>query len=101
MRFALCGAYFYFASQAAYPVHEERTVRLKNGATVLIRTARASDAGALQAQFHRLTPDRRHPPGIRRANAPAGRTGRRAPVYGPEFQERAPRRQSRAAVRIH
>src|SRR5258708_36941139 len=30
---------------------------LKNGATVLIRPARASDAGALQAQFHRLTPD--------------------------------------------
>src|SRR5258708_15331186 len=29
---------------------------LKNGATVLIRPARASDAGALQAQFHRLTP---------------------------------------------
>jgi hypothetical protein len=35
----------------------ERTVQLKNGATVLIRPARASDAGALQAQFHRLTPD--------------------------------------------
>jgi acyl-CoA hydrolase len=27
----------YLASQAAYPVHEERTVQLKNGATVLIR----------------------------------------------------------------
>jgi RimJ/RimL family protein N-acetyltransferase len=47
----------YLASQAAYPVHEERTVQLKNGATVLIRPARASDAGALQAQFHHLTPD--------------------------------------------
>src|SRR5258708_27418977 len=30
---------------------------LKNGATVLTRPARASAAGALQAQFHRLTPD--------------------------------------------
>src|SRR6476660_7845683 len=47
----------YLASQAAYPVHEERTVQLKNGAAVLIRPARASDAGAVQAQFHRLTPD--------------------------------------------
>jgi acyl-CoA hydrolase/RimJ/RimL family protein N-acetyltransferase len=47
----------YLASRAPYPVHEERTVRLKNGATVLIRPARASDAGGLQEQFHRLTPD--------------------------------------------
>ena len=47
----------YLASQAAYPVHEERTVQLKSGATVLIRPARASDAGALLAQFHRLTED--------------------------------------------
>ena len=47
----------YLASQAAYHVHEERTVQLKNGATVLIRPARASDVGALQALFHRLTPD--------------------------------------------
>jgi RimJ/RimL family protein N-acetyltransferase len=45
------------ASQAAYPVHEERTVRLKNGTTVLIRPAHASDADALRAQFHHLTPD--------------------------------------------
>src|SRR5947207_1268916 len=47
----------YLASQAAYPVHEERTVQLKNGVTVLIRPARASDAGALLPQLHRLTPD--------------------------------------------
>jgi acyl-CoA hydrolase/RimJ/RimL family protein N-acetyltransferase len=47
----------YLASQAAYPVHEERTVGLKNGATVLIRPARAADAGALQGLFHRLSPD--------------------------------------------
>jgi hypothetical protein len=69
MRFALCGAYFYLASQAAYPVHEERTVRLKNGATVLIRPARASDAGALQAQFHRLTPDQVYTRFFRRARS--------------------------------
>ena len=47
----------YLASQAAYPVHEERTVALKSGAKVLIRPARAADAGALQALFHRLSPD--------------------------------------------
>jgi hypothetical protein len=43
----------YLASQAAYPVHEERIVTLKNGANVMIRPARAADAGALQALFHR------------------------------------------------
>ena len=47
----------YLASQAPYLVHEERTVELKNGAKVLIRPARATDAGALQALFHRLSPD--------------------------------------------
>jgi RimJ/RimL family protein N-acetyltransferase len=47
----------YLASQAAYPVHEERRVELKDGAKVLIRPARATDAGALQALFHRLSPD--------------------------------------------
>ena len=39
----------YLASQAAYAVHEERMVELKNGAKVLIHPARAADAGALQA----------------------------------------------------
>jgi len=47
----------YLASQAAYPVHEERTVTLKKGAEVLIRPARAADADALQALFHRLSSD--------------------------------------------
>lgn len=47
----------YLASQAAYPVHEERKLRLKNGVDVLIRPARAADAGALRALFHRLSPD--------------------------------------------
>ena len=47
----------YLASQAAYLVHEERAVELKNGAKVLIRPARAADAGALQALFHRLSPE--------------------------------------------
>src|SRR5262245_2711531 len=44
----------YLPSQAAYPVHEERKVKLKNGASVLLRPAHASDAGALRAQFHHL-----------------------------------------------
>jgi acyl-CoA hydrolase/GNAT superfamily N-acetyltransferase len=47
----------YVASQAAYPVHEERIVTLKNGVKSMIRPARAGDAGALEALFHRLSPD--------------------------------------------
>jgi acyl-CoA hydrolase/RimJ/RimL family protein N-acetyltransferase len=47
----------YLASQAAYPVHEERIVALKNDLKIMIRPARAGDAGALQALFHRLSPD--------------------------------------------
>ena len=47
----------YLASQAAYSVHEERIVTLKNGAKVMVRPARASDAGALQGLFHRLSED--------------------------------------------
>ena len=38
-------------------MHEERRVRLRNGEEVLIRPARAADADALQALFHRLSPD--------------------------------------------
>src|SRR6476620_11579484 len=47
----------YLASQAAYPVHEERIVSLKNNLKIMIRPARAGDAGALQALFHRLSSD--------------------------------------------
>jgi acyl-CoA hydrolase len=47
----------FLASQAGYPVHEERRVRLRNGADVLIRPARAADAGGLQALFHQLSPE--------------------------------------------
>src|SRR5215475_8904893 len=47
----------YLASQAAYPVHEECVVSLKDDLKILIRPARAGDAGALQALFHRLPPD--------------------------------------------
>ena len=47
----------YFASQVAYSVDEERIVTLKSGAEVRVRPARASDAGALQALFHRLSED--------------------------------------------
>ena len=44
----------FLASQAAYPVQEERRVKLQDGADVLVRPARAADADALQALFHRL-----------------------------------------------
>jgi acyl-CoA hydrolase/RimJ/RimL family protein N-acetyltransferase len=47
----------YLASQAAYPVHEERVVSLKNNLKIMIRPARAGDAWALQALFHRLSSD--------------------------------------------
>ena len=47
----------YLASQAAYPVHEERVVTVKKDVKIMIRPARAGDAGALQALFHRLSPD--------------------------------------------
>jgi len=47
----------YLASQAAYPVHEERIVTLKTGMKIMIRPARAGDDGALEALFHRLSPD--------------------------------------------
>jgi len=47
----------YLASQAAYPVGEERIVTLKNEVKVMIRPARAADAGALQGLFHRLSED--------------------------------------------
>jgi hypothetical protein len=47
----------FLASQAAYPVHEERTVALKNGAKVLIRPARAAErrsaAGIVPSPFAR------------------------------------------------
>jgi acyl-CoA hydrolase/GNAT superfamily N-acetyltransferase len=47
----------YLTSRAAYPVHEERAVRLKNGKDILIRPARAADADAMRALFHRMSPD--------------------------------------------
>ena len=47
----------YLASQGAYPVDEERTVTLKNGMRVMIRPARAADAGAMQGLFHCLSED--------------------------------------------
>jgi len=47
----------YLASHAAYSVDEERIVTLKNGVTVMIRPARAADAGALQRLFHCLSED--------------------------------------------
>jgi acyl-CoA hydrolase len=59
----------YLASQAGYPVQEERTVRLKDSASVLIRPARAADAAGLQALFHRMTPDDRYTRFFRRVRS--------------------------------
>ncbi len=42
-------------SSIGYPVGEERTVRLKNGASVLIRPARASDVEGVQDIFYHLS----------------------------------------------
>jgi acyl-CoA hydrolase/L-amino acid N-acyltransferase YncA len=42
-------------SSIGYPVGEERTVRLKNGSTVLIRPARASDVAGVQDIFYHLS----------------------------------------------
>jgi acyl-CoA hydrolase/RimJ/RimL family protein N-acetyltransferase len=47
----------YVACQVAYSVDEERIVTLKNRPKVRVRPARASDAGALQGLFHRLSED--------------------------------------------
>jgi RimJ/RimL family protein N-acetyltransferase len=44
-------------SSVRYPIEEERRITLKNGASVLLRPARASDARALQSLFYLLPPD--------------------------------------------
>jgi acyl-CoA hydrolase/RimJ/RimL family protein N-acetyltransferase len=44
-------------SSVSYPIEEERRVVLKNGRSVLLRPARASDARSLQALFYDLPPD--------------------------------------------
>ena len=41
----------------AYPVEDERRVRLKDGAEVLLRPARASDAGGIRDLFFKLPED--------------------------------------------
>jgi acyl-CoA hydrolase/RimJ/RimL family protein N-acetyltransferase len=46
----------YLASQAGYPVTEERSVRLRDGQELLLRPARAADADALRTLFHRMPP---------------------------------------------
>lgn len=45
------------ASQASYPVQEERHVSIADRGMVLLRPARASDAVAVQSMFHLLSPD--------------------------------------------
>lgn len=47
----------YLASQNAYPVQEERRIKLAGGAEIMIRPAHAADADALRALFHDLSPD--------------------------------------------
>jgi acyl-CoA hydrolase/L-amino acid N-acyltransferase YncA len=44
-------------SRTAYPVEEEREVRLKNHETVLIRPSKASDVEGLQEIFYSLRPE--------------------------------------------
>ncbi len=44
-------------SQYAYEIEAERTVTLKNGKTVLLRPARASDGGNITKLFYTLTED--------------------------------------------
>jgi acyl-CoA hydrolase/RimJ/RimL family protein N-acetyltransferase len=44
-------------SRGAYPGGEERTVSLKDGASVLVRPARTGDAPLLQDLFYRMPPD--------------------------------------------
>ena len=43
-------------SRSAYPENEEREVTLKNGANVLIRPSKASDAAGLQDIFYNMAP---------------------------------------------
>lgn len=45
------------ASHVAYPVEEVRTLSLRGGAHVRVRPARASDADAIRALFHRMSED--------------------------------------------
>jgi acyl-CoA hydrolase/RimJ/RimL family protein N-acetyltransferase len=44
-------------SRSAYPVGEERDVRLRDGREVRVRPTRTGDTGAMQALFHRLSED--------------------------------------------
>jgi acyl-CoA hydrolase/RimJ/RimL family protein N-acetyltransferase len=44
-------------SRSAYPVGEEREVRLRDGREVRVRPTRTGDSGAMQELFHRLSED--------------------------------------------
>ena len=41
----------------AYPLEDERKVRLKNGSEVMLRPARSTDADGIRTLFHQLSPD--------------------------------------------
>ncbi len=47
----------YLASQTAYPVHEERHAELGNGTRIRLRPTHATDADALQALLHGMSPE--------------------------------------------
>ena len=55
-------------SSDAYHVEHERTIYLKNGASVLLRPARASDAATLQNFFHNMSQEDRYTRFFQRLN---------------------------------
>ena len=55
-------------SKDGYHVEQERTVHLKNGATVMLRPARASDAATLQSFFHKMSQEDRYTRFFQRLN---------------------------------
>jgi acyl-CoA hydrolase/GNAT superfamily N-acetyltransferase len=55
-------------SNDAYHVEQERTIQLKNGASVTLRPARASDAATLQHFFHEMSQEDRYTRFFQRLN---------------------------------
>ncbi len=55
-------------SKDAYHVEQERTIKLKNGASVILRPARASDAATLQHFFHEMSQEDRYTRFFQRLN---------------------------------
>ncbi len=55
-------------SKDAYHVEQERTIHLKNGATVMLRPARADDAATMQSFFHKMSLEDRYTRFFQRLN---------------------------------